>query len=402
MAAFVEIAARGDVEVGAKERAVVGAQQRQHFFRCPDEEFTLNPLTVRVLGAVEAAFGRGQLAQHVVQRLLNNLPQLRLAGDLPGVEIGARQLRVVVEHLLEVRHEPVGVGAVAVEAAAELVVDPAAGHLGQGVGDGLPLLLIAGAPPILEQEVQVHRLRELRRIAEPTLMWVEAAHQVLSGLVQYPGRQRGIRGSQGCAALERVRQPVAGRFHLAAALLPGFSNRPQHLPEAGHAVARLRRIVGAAVERPAVGGQEDGHRPTAAAGQRLDGLHVDGVDVGPFLAIYLDVDEQFVHQRRGVGIFERLMRHHVAPVARRIAHAEQDRPVFGRSACQRLRPPGIPIHRVARVLQQVRAGFVAQAVRHIHTPIVGDKKHLSTRYINVLLTRVELWLIPLAYRRLEG
>ena len=57
VAAFVEIAARGDVEVGAEERAVVGTQQRQHLVRCPDEELTLDPLAVRVLGAVETALG---------------------------------------------------------------------------------------------------------------------------------------------------------------------------------------------------------------------------------------------------------------------------------------------------------------------------------------------------------
>ena len=58
MAAFVEVAARGDVEVGAEERAVVRPQQRQHLVRRPDEEFTLNPLAVRILGAVETTVGR--------------------------------------------------------------------------------------------------------------------------------------------------------------------------------------------------------------------------------------------------------------------------------------------------------------------------------------------------------
>src|SRR5437667_4123508 len=48
--------------------------------------------------------------------------------QLAGLEVEAGELRVVVEHLLEVRHAPPGVGRVAVEAAAELVMDAARGH----------------------------------------------------------------------------------------------------------------------------------------------------------------------------------------------------------------------------------------------------------------------------------
>jgi hypothetical protein len=31
---------------------------------------------------------------------------------------------------------------------------------------------------------------------------------------------------------------------------------------------------------------------------RLDGLHVDAVDVGPLLTVHLDVDEVLIHQTR--------------------------------------------------------------------------------------------------------
>ena len=50
------------------------------------------------------------------------------AGDEVRVQVRAREQRVVVEHLLEVRDEPVVVGGVAGEAAAELVVHAAGGH----------------------------------------------------------------------------------------------------------------------------------------------------------------------------------------------------------------------------------------------------------------------------------
>ena len=53
---------------------------------------------------------------------------------------------------------------------------------------------------------------------------------------------------------------------------------------------------------------------------------VDPVHVGALLAIHLHVDEQPVHQRGGGRILEGLVRHHVAPVAGRIADGEQDGP----------------------------------------------------------------------------
>ena len=57
---------------------------------------------------------------------------------------------------------------------------------------------------------------------------------------------------------------------------------------------RRRRKVGAGVERPAVGGEEDAHRPATLARQGLGGVHVNGVDIRAFLAVDLDRDEVLV------------------------------------------------------------------------------------------------------------
>jgi hypothetical protein len=69
----------------------------------------------------------------------------RFAADEKGIEIKIRQLRVVVEHFFEVRHEPLGVHGIARKAAAELVVNAAGGHALAGVqhhaqGFGIALL----------------------------------------------------------------------------------------------------------------------------------------------------------------------------------------------------------------------------------------------------------------------
>ncbi len=120
--------------------------------------------------------------------------------------------------------------------------------------------------------------------------------------------------------------------------------------------------VGAAVERAPVGGEEHRHGPAAPAGEGLHGVHVDGVDVRPLLAVDLHVDEQVVHHRRHLGVLEALVGHHVAPVARRVAHREQDRLVLVHRPGERLGAPGVPVDRVVAVLAQVRRRLLGEPV----------------------------------------
>ena len=124
-----------------------------------------------------------------------------------------------------------------------------------------------------------------------------------------------------------------------------------------------RREVGAAVERPALGREEHRHRPAAAAGQRLDRAHVDLVEVGPLFAVDLDRDEALVQEGRGGLVLEGLALHDVAPVARRVADRQEDRPVEELRPGERVGTPREPIDGVVGVLEQVRAGLVRQPVR---------------------------------------
>ncbi len=151
---------------------------------------------------------------------------------------------------------------------------------------------------------------------------------------------------------------------LGAALAPALGDGQQHLPPRRHAVARLGRVVRAAVERDLRGREEDVQRPAALPGHDLDGLHVEGVDVGALLAVDLDADEVLVHERRGLGVLEALALHHVAPVAGRVADREEDRQVVDAGVLEGFRAPRAPVDRVAGVLQQVRGGLVRQRVGH--------------------------------------
>ena len=118
-------------------------------------------------------------------------------------------------------------------------------------------------------------------------------------------------------------------------------------------------------ERRAVRRQEHRQRPAARAPrqQRVRGL-VDLVEVRPLLAVDLDVDERVVHHRGDGRILERLVRHHVAPVARRVADRQQDRLVLAPRARERLLAPRIPVDRIVGVLPQVGARGAGETIGH--------------------------------------
>src|SRR5699024_1839799 len=80
--------------------------------------------------------------------------------------------------------------------------------------------------------------------------------------------------------------------------------------------------VGSAVEGCTVGCGEHRHGPATLPGHGLGGLHVDRVDVGAFLTVHLDVDEQGVHPFGGPEVLEGLARHHMAPVAGGVADGD--------------------------------------------------------------------------------
>ena len=60
---------------------------------------------------------------------------------------------------------------------------------------------------------------------------------------------------------------------------------------------------------------------------QLHGRHVNLVEIRPLLAVDLDADEMLVQESADVFILEALVLHDVAPVARRVADAQEDRPV---------------------------------------------------------------------------
>ena len=152
-----------------------------------------------------------------------------------------------------------------------------------------------------------------------------------------------------------VEHPGSHLAEVVTAVGPGLVDGGEHLSERGHSAPLLLRPVGACVEGTALGVEEHGHRPAAPPGQGGDGIHVDGVDVGPFLAVDLHAHEPAVHEVRRLRVLEGFVRHDVAPVACGVAHREQHRPGGAPGFGECIVTPGVPVDRVVGVLAEIGA-----------------------------------------------
>src|SRR5439155_20714245 len=104
-------------------------------------------------------------------------PIALVAEATPRTPVHRREQGVVIQHLLEVRHEPLLVDRVAMEAAADEVVHTAERHVVER--PACHLLLTAA-----EEELEHRRGRELRRPPPASPVRIEAVAQVSLRLLQ--------------------------------------------------------------------------------------------------------------------------------------------------------------------------------------------------------------------------
>ena len=349
---------------------------------------------VGVLRGIEGPLRARHVPTHVLDGVLGHLQQRAGPGRLSRLQAGQDELRLVVEHLLEVRNPPRGVDRVAVKAAADVIAHPPARHRLQGGDRDAARVDVAAASRLAEQEQQLGRPGELRRSAEAAVSRVEGGRELLhargervdpghsggNGTARGPGN-----GSRGTSAGRRLHpaQPLEQRVgrlqQLAAAGGPALGHLPQHVGKSRPPPAGIRRKVGAAEERLQLRRQPDAHGPAAGPGRRLHERHVDAVDVGALLPVHLDRHEVLVEQRGDARVLERLVLHDVAPMAGRVADRQEDRLVLAPRTLERLVAPGIPVHRVAGVLLQVGTRLTGETIAQIaHTQRVATSYAAKT------------------------
>ena len=301
---------------------------------------------------------------------------------MKGLAVEAYQLPVVIQHLFEVRGQPLAVHRVAGEAAVGLVVNAAPGHLAQGQ-HGLVQHRPAPANGVGPQQKPPDAGHwKLRGAVRAAALAVETSAQIVhqqleffrgnprrAGLEVYAnGFQGGVISVLGrVAVLRAVLGQLAGanNFHkpLSRLLQLGAVLAGVGLADVGQQLGPFAlREVRAAVKRLRVGGQKHVQRPAALQAHGVHGIHVNLVHVGPFLAVDFDAHKMRVHHRRHRLVLKRLPLHYVAPVAGRVANAHQNGLLFGLRPAQGLGAPRVPVHRIVGVLLQVGAGFLGEAV----------------------------------------
>jgi hypothetical protein len=138
--------------------------------------------------------GIEHFADDIVENLLGYGAEERISGDLPGVEVDLGRLRVLITCTFKVRHQPVVIHRIAVEATPQLIVHPAPGHRFERLGDHLQGVPVAGAAAVAQQELQRHRLGELGGTRPAAVGPVETLSEAANGgredvSIQFPTAQ---------------------------------------------------------------------------------------------------------------------------------------------------------------------------------------------------------------------
>ena len=140
--------------------------------------------------------------------------------------------------------------------------------------------------------------------------------------------------------------------------LPLFVDDEQQLPQAGSAAPAAFREVRPREKGLLLRRHKNAGGPAAAAGKCLADGHIDAVNIRPFLPVHLDGHKITVQDLRDLRILKALMGHHMAPVAGTVSDAQENRLVLFPCPPERRLAPGIPVHRIFGVLEQIGTGLM--------------------------------------------
>ncbi len=245
----LEISGFGNAVVRNGPLRELGSQQLVQLIFRPDVETSFLPLTIGIERSKEPARRRRHLAADPCDSFVYHSPDFRATGCLTQMRPQSEQQCIVVEHLLEVGHQPLSIHGIPCEATAYLVVDAPARHCAERIGGDLKRPHVASAPPVAENKVQGHGLREFRRPFEAT----EAGVESLGNLAKRRLEQCGIQCSR-CARrlLRHLVDPaelLRALLDVAAPVSIGIGDGVQHARKGGEAVPVLRRKVGSPIKR---------------------------------------------------------------------------------------------------------------------------------------------------------
>src|SRR5262245_52810462 len=127
-AVTLEIAAGSHIVVARKIFAVFKAKRFYHLLVRPNVKLALLAFRIGIQRSRERALARRHLARKPTDSFACALTEQLIAAALKRQSQQFKQLRVVVKHLLEMRHEPLLVHRVTRETAPKVIVNAALAH----------------------------------------------------------------------------------------------------------------------------------------------------------------------------------------------------------------------------------------------------------------------------------
>src|SRR5579862_9606231 len=158
----LEIAAQRHVIMPGKKLAVLVAEFTHHLSERPDIKFALLAFGIGIQRSRKCPLCRRHFALEPFDCFKGTLAIERLAATpiCDGEQL--EQLRIVVEHLFEMRHQPSLIDRIARKTAAEMVVDAALANMIEGDVDGGEVALLAGAQAATPEQFEQGGLRKFR------------------------------------------------------------------------------------------------------------------------------------------------------------------------------------------------------------------------------------------------
>ena len=306
--------------------------------------------------------------QNIIQRLLNNPPVQPPPGSQPGVQIQPRQQRIVIKHLLKMRHQPETIRRIPMKPAPNLIINAPAGHLLQCKLQHRKRPVIMPASVITQQNLQSHRLRKLRRRPHAPILVIKVGSQCVISMMQHAFVQNALPPRHPSRPSHLLRQLIRNPPDFRVTVTISLRHRFQQPRKPRHIMPVHRRKISPTIKRLALRSKKHRHRPPPAPRKHLHRLHINRIQIRPLLPVNLNVDKMPVHNPRDRLILKRLPLHHMTPMASRIPDTKQYRLILQPRPPQSLLPPRIPIHRIVSVLQQIRTRLMNQPVSHNQPP----------------------------------
>ena len=148
-------------------------QNLPNFILAPEVKFAFFSLTVGILGRIKSPFRRRQVPDHILKDLPRRLCIKIISGGLKSLRISDGQQGLVVEHFLKMRHQPVRIGAVAVETEPQMVIKAAPAHRLESFFHHLQRLFAAIPFPVTEKKEQMMGNGKFWRRTEPGIGFIE-------------------------------------------------------------------------------------------------------------------------------------------------------------------------------------------------------------------------------------